>query len=188
VAEKAEMNKQERALRIQSFEREALSHLDALLRTANRIARPRLDAEDVVQETYLRAWKHFDSFETGTNCRAWLFRIMFNVIKARSGTQAKRLEIPLEEESEIESRPANVVFFDPLKQIEGREILEAATRLSPDHREVLWLVVVEEFSYRETSEILDMPVGTVMSRLHRARRELRKLLITDQAVAGGREQ
>jgi RNA polymerase sigma factor (sigma-70 family) len=113
---------------------------------------------------------------------------MFNVIKARSGTQAKRLEIPLEEESEIESRPANVVFFDPLKQIEGREILEAATRLSPDHREVLWLVVVEEFSYRETSEILDMPVGTVMSRLHRARRELRKLLITDQAVAGGREQ
>ncbi len=165
-----------------------MSHLDALLKTANRIARPLLDAEDVVQETYLRAWKHFDSFEKGTNCRAWLFRIMFNVIKARSGVQSKRLEIPMDEEVEMENRPGNVVFFDPLKRIEGREVLEAATRLSPDHREVLWLVVVEEFSYREASEILDMPVGTVMSRLHRARRELRKLLITDSAVAGGMEQ
>ncbi len=181
------MDKQERQSRLQSFEREALSHLDALLKTANRIARPLLDAEDVVQETYLRAWKHFDSFETGTNCRAWLFRIMFNVIKARSGTMAKRLEIPMEEESEIESRPSNVVFFDPLKRIEGQEALNATTRLSPEHREVLWLVVVEEFSYREASEILDMPVGTVMSRLHRARRELRKLLMTDPAVAGGME-
>jgi RNA polymerase sigma-70 factor (ECF subfamily) len=182
------MNKQERQSRLQSFEREALLHLDALLRAANRIARPLLDAEDIVQETYLRAWKHFDSFETGTNCRAWLFRIMFNVIKARSGTQAKRLEIPMEEESEIENRPGNVVFFDPLKRIEGQEVLSAATRLSPEHREVLWLVVVEEFSYREASEILDMPVGTVMSRLHRARRELRKLLMTDSRVASGMEQ
>ncbi len=182
------MNKQERQSRLQSFEREAMSHLDALLKTANRIARPLLDAEDVVQETYLRAWKHFDSFEAGTNCRAWLFRIMFNVIKARSGTSAKRLEIAMEEECEMESLPGNVVFFDPLKRIEGREALEAATRLSPEHREVLWLVVVEEFSYREASEILDMPVGTVMSRLHRARRELRKLLITDRAAAGGMEQ
>ena len=181
------MNKQERLSRLQSFEREALLHLDALLRTATRIARPRLDAEDVVQETYLRAWKHFDSFETGTNCRAWLFRIMFNVIKARSGVQSKRLEIPMDEESEVESRPGNVVFFDPLKRIEGQEALSAATRLSPEHREVLWLVVVEEFSYREASEILDLPVGTVMSRLHRARRELRTLLMTERFAAGGRE-
>ena len=165
-----------------------MSHLDALLKTANRIARPLLDAEDVVQETYLRAWKHFDSFEAGTNCRAWLFRIMFNVIKARSGVQSKRLEIPMDEEVEMENRPSNVVFFDPLKRIEGREVLEAATRLSPDHREVLWLVTVEEFSYHEAAEILDTPVGTVMSRLHRARRELRKLLVTDSRVANGMEQ
>lgn len=182
------MNNQEKQSRLLCFEREALSHLDALLRAANRIARPRLDAEDVVQETYLRAWKHFDSFETGTNCRAWLFRIMFNVIKARSGAQSKRLEIPLEEESGIESHPGNVVFFDPLKRIEGQEALNAASRLSPEHREVLWLVVVEEFSYREAAEILALPVGTVMSRLHRARRELRTLLMTERFAAGGREQ
>ncbi|MCI0389052.1 MAG: sigma-70 family RNA polymerase sigma factor [Acidobacteria bacterium] len=182
------MNKQERQSRLQNFEREAMSHLDALLKTASRIARPLLDAEDVVQETYLRAWKHFDSFEAGTNCRAWLFRIMFNVIKARSGVQSKRLEIPMEEEVEMENRPGNVVFFDPLKRIEGQEALSAATRLSLEHREVLWLVVVEEFSYREAAEILDTPVGTVMSRLHRARRELRKLLVTDSRVASGMEQ
>ncbi len=179
------MNKQERLSRQQSFEREAMLHLDALLKAANRIARPRLDAEDVVQETYLRAWKHFDSFEAGTNCRAWLFRIMFNVIKARSGTLAKRIETPIGEEIELENRPSNVLFFDPLKKIEGQEALSAATRLSPEHREVLWLVVVEEFSYREVAEILEAPVGTVMSRLHRARRELRRLLITDSKVVSG---
>lgn len=174
------MTKHEQQLQLQRFEREALLHLEALLKTANRIARPLLDAEDVVQETYLRAWKHFDSFEVGTNCRAWLFRIMFNVIKARSGVMAKRLETQIEDESEIENRPDNVVFFDPLKKIEEQEALKATTRLPVDHREVLWLVVVEEFSYRETAEILDVPIGTVMSRLHRARRDLRKLLITDQ--------
>jgi RNA polymerase sigma-70 factor (ECF subfamily) len=182
------MNEQERQSRLQSFEREALLHLDALLRTATCIARPLLNAEDVVQETYLRAWKHFDSFEKGTNCRAWLFRIMFNVIKARSGATAKRLEVPMEEESEMEGWPGTIVFFDPLKRVEGHEVLDAATRLSPEHREVLWLVLVEEFSYREASEILGMPVGTVMSRLHRARHELRKLLMTGRTVAGRMEQ
>ncbi|MCI0389548.1 MAG: RNA polymerase sigma factor [Acidobacteria bacterium] len=181
------MTKWEREARLQTFEREALCHLDGLLSTAARVVRSAPEAEDVVQETFLRAWKHFDSYKTETNCRAWLFRIMFNVIKARSRMKAKRLEIPLEEENDLESRPDKVVFFDPLKRIEGREVLQAATGLSSEHREVLWLVVVEEFPYREAAEILDLPVGTVMSRLHRARRELRKLLIIDSAVAGGME-
>lgn len=181
------MTKHEQQSDLQRFEREALLHLDALLKTANRIARPLLDAEDVVQETYLRAWKHFDSFEAGTNCRAWLFRIMFNVIKARGGVMAKRLETQIEDESEIEYRRDNVIFFDPLKKIEEQEALKAATRLPVDQREVLWLVVVEEFSYRETAEILDVPIGTVMSRLHRARRDLRKLLITNQNIVRAAE-
>ncbi|MCI0420938.1 MAG: RNA polymerase sigma factor, partial [Acidobacteria bacterium] len=158
------MTKWEREARLQTFEREALCHLDGLLRTAARVVRSAPEAEDVVQETYLRAWKHFESYETETNCRAWLFRIMFNVIKAWSRVQAKRLEIPLEEENDLESQPGKVVFFDPLKRIEGQEVLQAATRLSPEHRVVLWLVVVEEFSYREAAEVLDMPVGTIMSR------------------------
>jgi RNA polymerase sigma-70 factor, ECF subfamily len=172
------MTRHEQQLRIERFEREALQHLEILLKTANRIAGPLLNAEDVVQETYLRAWKHFDSFESGTNCRAWLFRIMFNVIKARGGTLAKRPETHVEDEGAIENHPGNVVFFDPLKKVEEQEVLKAATRLPAGHREVLWLVVVEEFSYAETAEILEVPIGTVMSRLHRARRDLRKLLIT----------
>jgi RNA polymerase sigma-70 factor, ECF subfamily len=171
------MTRHEQQLRIERFEREALQHLDILLKTANRIVGPLLNAEDVVQETYLRAWKHFDSFESGTNCRAWLFRIMFNVIKARGGTLAKRPETHVEDEDAIENHPSNVVFFDPLKKVEEQEVLKAATRLPAGHREVLWLIVVEEFSYAEAAEILEVPIGTVMSRLHRARRDLRKLLI-----------
>lgn len=172
------MSNGSQAAQLLLFEREALTHLDALLRAAKRITPAALDAEDVVQETYLRAWKHFDSFASGTNCRAWLFRIMFNVIKARGGAQARRLETALEDAADWESRPSNVVRFDPDKKIEEREVLETIQQLSSEHREVLWLVVVEEFAYREVADVLDTPVGTVMSRLHRARRELRKLLVT----------
>jgi RNA polymerase sigma-70 factor (ECF subfamily) len=166
--------------RLQKFEIDALAHLDALLRAATRIAVRSGDAEDIVQETYLRAWKYFDTFEEGTNCRAWLFGIMFNVINAKRGKQARLAEMPFEEDF-VDSRLNNVVMFEPLKQLEGREALDAVDKLSEDHRSVLSLVVVEEFSYQEAAAILDVPIGTVMSRLHRARRELRKRLATSQA-------
>ena len=161
--------------RLQKFETEALLHLDTLLRAANRLGRNLQDAEDVVQETYLRAWRYWDSFESGTNCRAWLFGIMFNVIRARRGKEAKLPEMPLDEYQEP---GANVVRFDPVRRIEGRELLDVVGQLSEDHRAVLGLVVVEEFTYQEAASILDVPVGTVMSRLHRARIELRKRLLT----------
>ena len=168
-------------LRVQKFECEALAHLDTLRNAANRIAFQARDAEDIVQETYLRAWKYFDAFEEGTNCRAWLFGIMFNVINAKRGKQSRLVEVPLEEDDILDSRVNNVVMFDPLKHLEGREVLEATNKLSEDHRAVLGLVVVEEFSYQEAATILGVPVGTVMSRLHRARRELRKRLATTRA-------
>lgn len=168
-------------LRVQKFECEALAHLDPLLKAASRIAFHSGDAEDIVQETCLRAWKYFDSFEEGTNCRAWLFGIMFNVINARRGKQSRMVETPLEEDDILDSRLNNVLVFDPLKRLEGREVLEAASRLSEDHRAVLSLVVIEEFSYQEAAAVLDVPVGTVMSRLHRARRELRKRLAVTRA-------
>lgn len=169
------------SLRIQEFELEALLHLDSLMRVAGRLSRGRSDAEDVVQETYLRAWKYFSSFDSGSNCRAWLFRIMFNVINGNKGKQAKQAEVPLGDEETTEYQQSNVVRFDPIKQIEGREVLAATDLLHTDQRSVLWLVVVEEFSYREAADILDIPIGTVMSRLHRGRRELRRLLMTDRA-------
>jgi RNA polymerase sigma-70 factor (ECF subfamily) len=164
---------------IEKFEREAMTHLDALMRVASKLMHGRQDAEDIVQETYLRAWKYFSSFDEGSNCRAWLFRIMFNVINLRTGKQAKLAESPLEDEDHIEYERTNVVTFDPVRQLEGRELLEATEKLSKEHRSVLWLVVIEEFSYKETAEILDVPVGTVMSRLHRARRDLRKIMLTN---------
>jgi RNA polymerase sigma-70 factor, ECF subfamily len=163
---------------IEKFEREAMAHLDALMRVASKLMRGRQDAEDIVQETYLRAWKYFSSFDEGSNCRAWLFRIMFNVINLRTGKQAKLAETPLEDEDHTEYEQRNVVTFDPLRQLEGRELLDATQRLSEEHRTVLWLIVVEEFSYKEAAEILDVPIGTVMSRLHRARRDLRRLMTT----------
>lgn len=162
--------------RLRRFEGEALVCLDSLLRTANCIARSRQDAEDIVQETYLRAWRYFDSFQAGTGCRAWLFRIMFNVINARRNKQAKILESPMVDEEGRDYQSDNHLAFDPVERIEERELLDAMKLLSTDHRSVLWLVVVEELSYREATEILGVPIGTVMSRLHRARRELRKLL------------
>ncbi len=166
--------------RLHEFEREALNHLDALTAAATRITGRRQEAEDVVQETYLRAWRYFDSFVKGSNARAWLFRIMFNVINNRKGKQAKLSEVSLEPEDGREAQFSNVVAFDPLKQIEGHEVLDATKRLPEEYRTALWLVVVEEFSYKEAAEVLNVPIGTIMSRLHRARRELRKLLTGDQ--------
>lgn len=131
----------------------------------------------------MRAWRYFDSFEAGTNCRAWLFRIMFNVINGRKSREAKNAETPIEEVTDRSSD--KVIQMDPLKRIEGREVLDATRHLSDDQRSVLWLVAVEEFSYREAAEILDVPIGTVMSRLHRARGELRRVLGNDRAAGSG---
>jgi RNA polymerase sigma-70 factor, ECF subfamily len=161
------------------FEREAVCHLETLLRAAARLVTPATEAEDIVQETYLRAWKHFGTFEMGTNCRAWLFRIMFNVIKSRAGRKSQMLTEQMGERTEETGKSANnVISLDPLKSIEGHEMLEAVRLLKEDYRIVLWLVVVDEFSYQETAGILNIPVGTVMSRLHRARNGLRKLFLT----------
>ncbi|HLG13699.1 MAG TPA: RNA polymerase sigma factor [Blastocatellia bacterium] len=179
------MAKRQIESRLQKFESEALIHADSLLKTSRRVARSSEDAEDVVQETFLRAWKYFDSFEAGSNARAWLFRIMFNVINARVGKQAKLAEVPIESDEGGTQEPRNVVAFDPLRQLEGQEVLEAAKRLSTEHQSVLWLVVIEEFSYQQAAEILEVPTGTIMSRLHRARRELRKLMMNKRAEGTG---
>jgi len=107
---------------------------------------------------------------------------MFNVINGKKGKEAKQPETPLGDDEITDYQQSNVVVaFDPIKQIEGREVLEATSLLHTEQRSVLWLVAVEEFSYKEAAEILDIPIGTVMSRLHRARRELRRLLMAERA-------
>jgi RNA polymerase sigma-70 factor, ECF subfamily len=152
----------------QQFKTQALVHLDALMHTAARLCGSAEKAEDAVQQTYLQAWKYWDTFEEGTNCKSWLFRILFNVIK--KDYCAKKTEV-------IDSAVAcNVLYFNPDRRIQAYEVMEAFELLKEEHRAILLLVAVEEMSYREAAFALKIPVGTVMSRLNRARVELRKLL------------
>ena len=163
-----------------SFEQEAIPHLEALLRTAVRLSGNRARAEDAVQETYLRAWRSFRTYRPETNCRAWLFKILLNVLKKAAGKQRRD---PLAEAEDVEVSGKLIPLFPEAEGSNRQDLLAAVNRLAPEFREVLWLVVVEGFAYREAAQILDIPMGTVMSRLYRARRELRRFL-TVPAFAG----
>jgi RNA polymerase sigma-70 factor, ECF subfamily len=153
----------------EEFETQALAHLEALLRSAYRMCDSPEAAEDAVQETYLQAWKYWRSFQQGTNCRAWLFRILLNVIKKKA--LEKRILVPIDE-PEVE----NVIRFEPLDRVNEFEVLEVFDQLTAEHREVMLLVVVEEMSYKDAATALGVPMGTVMSRLSRARMQLRQRL------------
>jgi RNA polymerase sigma-70 factor, ECF subfamily len=152
----------------QQFKTQALVHLEALLLTAGRLCQSPEKAEDAVQQTYLQAWRYWDTFQEGTNCKSWLFRILFNVIK--KDFQAKHTEVI------DDALPSNILYFSPDRQIQAYEVMEAFALLREEHRAILLLVAVEEMSYKEAAFSLKVPVGTVMSRLNRARAELRKLL------------
>lgn len=155
------------------FQRLALPHSPSLLRVARRVALDRAMADDLVQEALLRAWRSFDQFQPGTNARAWLFRILFNVFYAHGRKiQSEPLIVSLES-PRSESEPAQRPGFSPL---DAAEVNRALAELSSDHRSVILLAVVEGFTCREIGEILSVPVGTVMSRLGRARQALREKL------------
>lgn len=158
----------------EDFEAAALPHLNDLYRTATRVLGDRAKAEDVVQEVYLQAWKSFHRFELGTNCRAWLFKILFNTIQHyRRKWFNQRMVKDGEEllETFVASPPAI-----PGK-LTDQQILGALERISPDFRAVVLLADVEEFAYKEIAGILDIPIGTVMSRLSRGRKLLREQLV-----------
>ena len=146
----------------EEFESIAMPHLAALLRVARRLTPEPASAEDLVQETMLLAWRGFRQFQPGTNARAWLFRILFN---AFYGTGRKAQP----------DTPPSQKSFRPMLQ-ERVEIGEALDALPLEQRTVLVLAVVEGFTCQEISGILEVPIGTVMSRLGRARQELRKSL------------
>ncbi len=129
-------------------------------------------AEDLVQDTYREAWTSFARYEPDSNCKAWLFRILF-----RQWSKQRRQAGPFREidVAEVpESRVAAEAGFD--KNLEGKEILKIAGTLPKDYKTILVLADVEGFSYREIAELLEIPIGTVMSRLNRARSLLRKKL------------
>ena len=166
-------------LRERAFEHEAMPHTASLLRAAISITRDAAVAEDLVQETLLRAWRFFDRFDQGTNCKAWLFRIMLNLsTRVREKQTAESISsVPLDE---IHTDHAST-GGDFLQQLLIRRAFEA---LPQDQRSVLHLAIVDGFTCKEIAELLSLPMGTVMSRLSRGRAALRDHLAGQEPVRG----
>jgi RNA polymerase sigma-70 factor (ECF subfamily) len=161
------------------FEEEALGLADQVYRVARRLAPSREDAEDLVQETYSRAFRNWRSFQPGTNMRAWLFRILtnLNIDRGRRSQRAPDIQ-PIEEGDYFlynRLEEAGAVGDDDrvVERLSQDGVVQALAALPHDFRDVLVLVDIGEFSYRDAAQILDIPVGTVMSRLHRGRRILK---------------
>jgi RNA polymerase sigma-70 factor, ECF subfamily len=156
------------------FERIAMPHAKSLLRVARRLAPDLGAAEDAVQEALLHAWRAFDQFEAGTNARAWLFRIMIHELyaqgrKLRSRPQVQPLDL-CDAARKAAQAPVDLPF------VQAADVNRALHGLSREHRTVLLLAAVEGFTCREMAAILLLPIGTVMSRLSRARKALRDQL------------
>jgi len=158
-----------------AFEAEALASLDSLYRTALRLTRSPADAEDLVQETYLKAFRAADSFRPGTNLRAWLFTILHNSARNRVRDRAREavsVDSDLVERA-AELPPAGGPAPTPetllIRETLAPELQAAMDALPESYREAVWLRDVEEFSYAEIAEMLSIPVGTVMSRISRGR-------------------
>jgi RNA polymerase sigma-70 factor (ECF subfamily) len=158
------------------FERVALPYLEGLLRFARRLAKDASSARDLVQETYLQAWRAFARLRPDSNVRAWLFRILINIHRGE-GRRARRMpEVSMLAEQWRGRAESSVE--------ESLGVLEALDRLSEEQRTVLILGVVEGFTAREMSEILNVPAGTVMSRLSRARQAMRNALAPEAEHVG----
>jgi RNA polymerase sigma-70 factor (ECF subfamily) len=173
------------------FEEEALQLSDQVYRVARRLVGSREEAEDLVQDTYARAFRSWQQFTPGTNLRAWLLRILTNLNIDRGRRIQRSPETqPLEEgdyflynklESTIgNENPAEERVIERLSQ---NAVVEALAEVPHDFRDVLVLVDIGEFSYAEAAQILDIPIGTVMSRLHRGRRALKQRLAEKTVVS-----
>ncbi|GIW71081.1 MAG: ECF RNA polymerase sigma factor SigR [Planctomycetota bacterium] len=164
------------------FEELVLPHLDAMYRVAVRLG-GRERAEDAVQEAVLRAWRYYATFQQGAEVRPWLFAILRNVVYERGRRQRRRLKT-----SSLDAYGADNVVAParlPLdERIRDEAILAALERLPQDYRAVVVLALIEDLKYREIAEVLGIPIGTVMSRLHRGRKLLRYFLGQYAAEAG----
>ncbi len=166
------------------FEEEALALADQVYRVARRLVSTREEAEDLVQETYARAFRSWRSFTPGTNLRAWLLRILTNLNIDR-GRRKQRApdEQPLEEGDyflynrlEQSARDGNVDEERVVERLSQDDIVGALAGVPHDFRDVVVLVDIGDFTYQDAAQILDIPIGTVMSRLHRGRRILKREL------------
>ena len=164
-----------------TFEADALAYVDSLYRTALRMTHVPADAEDLVQETYLKAFRAADRFQTGTNLRAWLFTILHNTARNRARDRAR--DTVTADSEMVDRADDRAGVWTGSGQAETPETLLLRDTLTPDlqaavealpdaFRQAVWLRDVEEFSYAEIAEMLAIPVGTVMSRISRGRRLL----------------
>ena len=167
------------AQKYSDFEQEAMPHIDALYNFALRMTGDPEDADDLVQETYLKAFKYFDKFEKGTNCKAWMFRILKNsFINDYRKTSKEPDKVDYDDIQNfyetIKSTDIKTQHLqeDVFSQLLDDEISKAITNLPEDFRTVIILNDIEGFTYEEIADFVDCPVGTVRSRLHRARKML----------------
>lgn len=163
----------------EEFQREAIPHMDALTNFALKLTGDSDDANDLVQETYLRAYRFFDKFQRGSNCKAWLFRIMKNLfINSYKQKQNSPEKVDYEDIEEVyeNAKPSSTDdsfhASDTFNNLLNDEVSGALTSLPVEFRTVIILSDIEGLTYEEIAEFIDCPIGTVRSRLHRARKML----------------
>jgi len=168
------------------FEELALPHLDSLYGTALRLTHNEKDAEDLVQDTILRAFRFFHRFERGTNVKAWLFKILTNTFANKY--RKRQRERTILDEVQTQAEVADAGLPDPEAALAARlvsdQVKEALESVPEEFRLAVILADLEDFSYREIAEIVDCPIGTVMSRIYRGRRILQRKLLAYAREAG----
>jgi RNA polymerase sigma-70 factor (ECF subfamily) len=172
------------------FEQLAMPLFDSLYNFASWLVHNKSNAEDLVQETYLKALRGFASFQPGTNFRAWIFRILRNTFLSSRTTLDRRLTVEIDSEDDVPVLPATSTTPESLliERSQQNAVRNAIEQLPVIFREVLLLCDVEDASYREISEILSIPVGTVMSRLARARKAVRESLLSSRHAPLSKER